>query len=255
MLIVTPDRNTVRSDYTGAFKPEAERLVSILRAPPTKSVCRIDVSYSYARRHKQLMEAVEICEDAVDGGIAFFCHGWSSGIQCGIRTPAELKAFAKLIGQCQAQRGTDYRVALFCCSTADSPVGGDGSFADRLRDALCTEGLIYNEVFAHVTKGHTTRNPYARVFCGEGSSVGSADAQWVVRPPSKGVGSPLWKAWRAALAGTHWKKGHRFSADAMSGDPAGMLFNDRLAADFRFYVPWLSTETLHMLLQKQERPF
>ncbi len=249
MLIVTPDRNTHDNDFGGAFDPEAMTFMVLLK-PGNHQRIKIDVSKSYAQRNAQLLKVFDAPECLADG-IVFFCHGWASGIQGGLRNP-DIAQFAKLLGQAQASHSNFYPITLYCCTTGDSPVGGDGSFADRLRDALCQNGLTYCQIYAHTNVGHTTENPYARMFRGEGSTVGSADAQWVVRPPSKGVVSPLWKPWVKALNRTLWAPGATLDNAAFSGTTADDKFSSvKYAKMFRFYAPYLPTESLHMLLDPQ----
>jgi hypothetical protein len=140
---------------------------------------------------------------AVEAGtldvFALFCHGYPSGVQAGFRIPnviglaRELKRAASADGLC---------VPLYCCSTASDTIaatndkakgpGGDGGFADRLRDALAENG-VRATVFAHITAGHTTRNPFTRVFLPDERKGG----QWVVEP-----GSQLWPAWQRKLHGS-----------------------------------------------------
>jgi hypothetical protein len=121
----------------------------------------------------------------------------------------------------------DVRVLLYCCSTASTiralwgkSVGGDGGFADMLRDALCENGATHCRVMGHVTAGHATRNPYVRFFDGAGSPVGGAGGTDVVRPSSK-----LWTAWREALNG-------QFLA----------------GSDFRFVFPTMEIGQIHEAL-------
>jgi hypothetical protein len=96
-------------------------------------------------------------------------------------------------------------VALYCCSTgaassadAYAEFGGDGGFADRLRDALCVAGGVHCTVDAHTTAGHTTMNPYVRRFEGRGSRVGGVGGFDLVSPKS----GDLWRRWRRALRET-----------------------------------------------------
>jgi hypothetical protein len=149
--------------------------------------------------------------------LALFCHGWPDGIQLGTST-AHVKRLALTIKPVAARELT---VVLYCCSagadndgsTADERVpgpGGDHGFADRLRDALGDAG-VQATVYAHSTRGHCTRNPYARVFrAGE-----RAGGHWIVEP-----GSALWPAWRRAL----------WSSDEDD--------------TFRFRFPWMTREQL-----------
>ena len=247
-LIFTPDRDKTRRDYSLVFKPEAEKFARV-HADLDCEIHEIDVSKNMAARRRQTMGIVN--ESGNIDGIAMFMHGWSRGIQCGLRLQ-DVKAFAEAVAdntQCGKYPEEKLEVILYCCLTADAPggdkaqqkqsgPGGDGGFADRVRDEFCKVGLPWIEVFAHTTKGHSTRNPYVRSFNGDGSPLGAVDGQWVVRPPAKGAPSPLWKAWRDAL----WSKG----AFERGTFRAGSFTCAR--KDFRFHVPFMTTEELHSAL-------
>lgn len=141
------------------------------------------------------------------GVVAFFCHGWASGLQA-----APALALAQPIAKAIAsQATTDVSVALYACSTAgdgkratndetsksDAP-GGDGGFADRLRDELCAAGAVDCVVDAHSVAGHTTRNAFVRRFAGHGSRLGGIGGLWLVTPSSV-----RWRAWQRALKAAH----------------------------------------------------
>lgn len=123
--------------------------------------------------------------------VAFFCHGWKTGIQLGFNNNnvGELADYLVNIAS-----GDDLIVALYCCSVADGGQDGEGGFADKLRDALCKRGCINARVTGHYTAGHTTHNPYVRVFAGEGSKYGGTGGYRLVSPKSV-----LWGPWKRAL--------------------------------------------------------
>jgi len=123
--------------------------------------------------------------------VALFGHGWRSGIQHGFGL-RDLPALARHLRY--AALDDALVVTLYCCSTAQGAAGGDGGFADTLRDALCLEGITHCRVDAHETRGHTTRNPNVRRFEGQGSVYGGQGGGYLVRPRG-----PLWGAWKAAL--------------------------------------------------------
>lgn len=133
--------------------------------------------------------------------VALFGHGLKHSIQTG-HDMASIPALADLL---DAHASPHVRIELYACDAArDSDwnkkddvrdaVGGDGGFADALRDALSTHGLT-GHVDAHAVAAHTTWNPYVRRFYMDGEGVASG-AGWLVDP--KG---PHWRAWRAALRG------------------------------------------------------
>ena len=139
--------------------------------------------------------------------VAFFCHGWSSAIQ--LCPAARVHELARAIRAASAD--TAPVVTLYACTTGsdtdaktpergegphgDAP-GGDGGFADQLRDALCAEGAVDCIVDAHTVEGHTTRNPYVRRFAGCGVATGGVGGQWLVTPRSA-----LWDRWVHAVKG------------------------------------------------------
>jgi hypothetical protein len=189
-LVFAPQFNTRgRRDATGAFQPEAEAFCRARGGVPFLVGNTLDAPAMRAQVYGQIDRAVGPVRT-----VACFCHGSGTGIQFGFnrRNAIDLAlAIAKV-------STPDVRVALYCCNTAGGPgVGGDGGFADSLRDALCRAGAVQCQVDAHTTAGHTTRNPYARRFLGMGSAVGGVGGLWIVAPRST-----LWAKWRRALRDT-----------------------------------------------------
>lgn len=149
--------------------------------------------------------------------VALFCHGWPTGIQLGYSC-RDAWVLAMHMRRAAAH---ELRVILYACSagadddgdTEDEVVpgpGGDGGFADALRDQLCDRGTRAT-VYAHTCKGHATRNPWVRRFPPEMRAGG----HMLVEPRS-----PLFPAWRRSLSG-------------------GM----------RFRFPWLTPEDLTATLE------
>lgn len=249
-LIITGDRDSEgKKDFSGAFRPEAEQFKKV--HDTNANIICIDTSKSMANRKKQLFSEIEklakCCKFDV---VAFFMHGWSSGIQCGLRIQ-DIKDFVSILKPCILYGDTPNYQAyflLYCCLTGSGEsIGGNGGFADRLRDELCLVKKPWCRVYSHTTAGHTTRNPYARVFDGKGSLVGGVDGEWMIRPPSKGVKSPLWRKWVDAL----WSR-KNFSTGKMNA-PFSILSdkNDKVSCkDFRFIAPFMTTEELHATLLK-----
>ena len=124
--------------------------------------------------------------------LAIFGHGWETGIQCGFGLAQVGDLAGALAGAARAPR-----VILYGCLTAEGTgPGGDGGFADALRDALCAAGAAWAQVDAHVTAGHCCRIPYVRRFEGAGVPTGGLGGAYLVTP-----GAALWKPWVAALKG------------------------------------------------------
>ncbi len=142
--------------------------------------------------------------------VAFFCHGWSRGIEAGFDLRVGRGMLPSILATALATKGgAGLIVPLYCCSTADEPggagktidtneaPGGDGGFADALRDGLCKVGVTNCRIDAHDTDGHTTRNPRVRRFEGSGSLLGGYGGRWIVAP-----NDPLFPKWRHALRET-----------------------------------------------------
>jgi hypothetical protein len=197
VLVFTGDRNAPDkpADYTGAFLPEALAFMRLYGVPASQHI-RVDLSKGENVRRQQVYDFIRR-KGAELGQIntyAFFCHGLTRKIQLGVRIP-DLDNFANLIKSFVPDGTTKVTIALYCCSTGDGPgVGGDGGFADQLRDALCRVGLVDSVVMAHAVSGHTTKNTQKKLFEGMGSPVGGIGGTWIVAP-----GSPLMKKWRTGI--------------------------------------------------------
>jgi len=224
VLMFVPMYNTKgRKDATGAFQPEAEAFLKVLGAPYDKANL---LTIDNRRPAKDMARSVIDKLNAVKGidEVAFFCHGSTGGIQFGFnrRNVAELAA-----ALASATAEDDLTVALYCCLTggaSDDRHGGDGGFADLLRDELCKAGIVNCRVDAHTTAGHTTWNPFVRRFEGMGSPAGGAGGYFIVPP-----GSKSWARWRKALR-----------SDAP--------FLGRGGLPARFAFPMLSTAEIHRSL-------
>lgn len=188
-LAFAPKYNTCKKrDATGAFQPEARAFLETgLDGVTYGDLVIVDNHLHADEMRARILDA--IAEHKPDH-VAFFCHGWATGIQFGFGM-AHVKQLAEDIAT--IDRPT---VTLYCCLTADGPTDGDGGFADALRDALCQAGAVNCRVDAHTTAGHTTRNPRVRRFDGLGSAHGGTGGQWIVMPQSA-----LWGRWVRALRG------------------------------------------------------
>lgn len=187
VLLLLPDRNTEgRGDWSGAFKVEAGRTAALYQVPP-EMIVQIDVSRPRRERLDQVLAVLGRCAelDRAD----FYCHGWTGGIQLG----ASSKDAPELARALARAARPDLAVALYACSSGASPEGhpaapgGEGGFADALRDALVAEGLTGCHVDAHTVVGHCCRNPYVRRFS-SGTKLGGA---WLVDPAEVAFG--LWR--------------------------------------------------------------
>lgn len=194
VLCLTPDRNVVKKDYTGAFLPAAQGLVK----KHSGEIVAIDVTKRPGQRALRVIAAIEKAVSTIKklDAVAFCCHGLRWGIpQLGFtRTNVDMLAHAL------SRIGSKVRILLLACSTGGrikkGPANGDGSYADLLRDALCRAGAVDCSVIGHTTAGVALTNPFVRIFEGLGSPVGGFGGLWVVDPKS-----PLFLRWKTALKG------------------------------------------------------
>lgn len=224
LLILLPDRNTPgKSDFTGAFQPEAKLLVDMRGG----STVYIDQSQGDAARRRQVIRAIDKHQPAE---IVYFGHGLERRLpQLGF----SLGHCAQL-AEAISEWATAPTVVLYACSAADGVgPGGDGGFADILRDSLCELGAKGTRVFAHPVAGHTSGNPFVRVFEGPCPAVGG---KFTIQPPGQkhadGTPTPAsehWAAWRCC---DHFGPGHR-----------GCL-GKGVHGPLRLRFPWLSKDSL-----------
>lgn len=174
-LAITGDRNRPgKRDWSGAFRPESMRFV--IASGDTRSKTRaIDTKLPLAKQRDEIERAiVEVQPEE----LGVFCHGFPRRIELG-HTVATVGALARVLRAVGC-----YRVGLYACSTAiGTGPGGDGGFADELRDALDHADA---RVVAHVVAGHATMSPHVRFFDGH---AGAGGIDVVPR------GSPLWRRW------------------------------------------------------------
>ena len=200
ILVLAPLHNTgAKKDATGAFQPEALAFAN-RHEVPREQVIWIDNHLSKRAMRAAVLAEIEKAkkENGSLAALACFCHGWKTGIQFGFDRSSVGWLAQALAG------ARDVRVALYACSTAQgegddaAAVGGDGGFADLLRDTLCRAGAVDCQVDAHTTAGHTTKNPFVRRFQGMGSPLGGAGGFLIVSPSQK----QLFAKWRRQLAST-----------------------------------------------------
>lgn len=194
----------------GEFRREAERFAEALTdAGWDVTVQTFDNTLPRPQRRKPVGRVIA---SGTWDLVALFGHGLRASIQTG-HDMGSIPALAALLAEHSAR---PLRVELYACDAArdadrdkrddvTDAVGGDGGFADALRDALAVLGVT-GHVDAHAVAAHTTRNPYVRRFrMDDGPGAG---AGWLVDP--KG---PHWSAWRSSLKGDM-----RFRFPLMSAD-------------------------------------
>lgn len=165
------------------------------------SVYRVDNRRAPIDRFAELLGYLEKLPSPTDryDSFVFFGHGLKSGLQAGC-TRQNVGQLASALRRVCAARLV---ATLYACSAgADADVdeldesapgpGGEGGYADLLRDALEDCGVSAT-VFAHTTAGHCTRNPHVRAF-----RPGLESGEWLVEPRT-----PFWPAWTRYLSHGH----------------------------------------------------
>lgn len=195
VLAFAPRYNTKgRHDATGAFQPEARAFCELHGGTIVLVNNHRPASEMRARIIGVVTDAPIVVNEPFV--VAFFCHGSRNGIQFGFRK-SNVAPLAKVL----ARKSIYATIPLYAClaaGPATDAAGGDGGFADVLRDSLCAAVAIWCRVDAHATAGHTTWNPYVRRFDGVGNAAGGCGGQYIVSP-----GSKLWPQWRKALRETN----------------------------------------------------
>lgn len=185
-------------------------------------VVHVDMSRPKPTRFHQILRAIR--EERPDA-VAFFCHALRRGLpQFGARgsllDPEDGDNVATLAGEIGAASASPL-VCLFACSAGDDLVpgpagapGGDGGFADALRDAVVKWGSVGVRVFAHDRKGDTTANPHVRVFDGP-EQKDRVGGRWVVVPPglTKAEAARELAAWGDSHDAVQWKRWVRWVRD------------------------------------------
>lgn len=197
-LIMIPDKNTPgKRDQSGAFLPEAQAFARHHGLDPERVIRRFPSSApALQQRRSACTQAIATAAQPLDV-LAFFCHGWRDGLQAGY-THSSVLVLARLVAL-HAKR--DAHVLLYACDTSrdadddrdddrQAGPGGDGGFADELRDACEVIGRLVT-VVGHTTSGHCTWNPFLRYFAPE---CGGRGGHWYVEPESE-----LWQPWVRAL--------------------------------------------------------
>lgn len=195
------------STNRNVFAPEAksfmgeEKLRFCNQFGPDVQDHEIDCDQPYGVRQKRVLDL--IAQQKEMSLLAFFCHGWPSGIQLGF----DFRSIDRLVAGIAKVATPDVVIPIYGCLTADNPklaqggdgVASDGGFADQMRDRLCKAGLTRCRIYGHTTAGHATMNPNVVLFAGDGTAEGATDkayvgGKWLVAPRS-----PQWGRWYARL--------------------------------------------------------
>jgi hypothetical protein len=105
---------------------------------------------AYVRRNYVMTILSQYAHNEIDR-VIFLCHGAPKSFGAGFNT-TNVHVLANYISRVAKSNAT---ITLFSCLTGKKPVGG-------LAEVLSTDSGL--RVFAHKTRGHTTRNPFKRVF-------------------------------------------------------------------------------------------
>jgi hypothetical protein len=187
-----------RRDATGAFQPEAKRFLKYHKQS-FDNLFLIDNKQTRAKMRKQVLKILRSlhCSNPC---IAFFCHGYRLGIQFGFcvghagslaRAITKLNPVSVVFYSCDVARDRDRSRRDDITDT----IGGDGGFADVVRDEFAAAGARWGmNVDGHTTPGHTTRNPFVRRFAVESTDGGRGGYYIVSRKQKK-----LWSKWRQEL--------------------------------------------------------
>ena len=188
IIVFTPQWDSKgKKDATGAFQPEAKAFAKLHNVPDTN----IHIVDNHLQNPAMREFVINKLKTNSYQFLAMFCHGWTDGIQFGFNR--------KNLGSLASELLSDpyVRVVLYACSTGSpNAVGGDGGFADILRDTLCKKGAVCCQVDAHTTAGHCSRNPYVRRFLGGGYPEGGTGGEYLITPNTS-----LWKKWIKAMQG------------------------------------------------------
>lgn len=159
--------------------------------------------------HLRAREVLGVLDEHVGSrfvSVAFFCHGWARGVQAGFDLRRASGVHPNELARALARRsGAGVIVPLYACTTADEAKGpkhtdprdvpgGDGGFADMLRDACAANGLTRVRVDAHDRLGRACQNPYVRRFEGDGTTSPQFGGDWIVAPTDV-----HWEAWKRRL--------------------------------------------------------
>jgi hypothetical protein len=213
ILVFYSNTNTHgKKDATGAFIPEAKAFVKT-HSVPVDNIFPMNLNKVPTKeRRLKVIRALNNYKGPKLNAIAFFGHGWPSGIQFGFRKHQISLLVTNFKNICKPS----VNILLYACLAAENKVkdsniknvgpGTDGGFADLLRDEMVRQGMNRGWVDAHKTAGHTTWNPFVvRFYCKnvDDPKVGAVGGSWLVQPRSQ-----FWKLWIIELRNK--KRGMRY---------------------------------------------
>lgn len=197
-LIIYSSKNVKgRKDATGAFIPEAKQFAKVNNVPESNMLGVPCVGMKADKRREMVFDFIDANSNKNVEMIAWFGHGWSTGIQFGFTN----KNLDELILAMGSTNFPDYmKQVLYACSTASKSEntrnikmpGTEGGFADLLRDQMVADLYENGWVDGHLQPGHTTKNPYVIRF--ETDPLDTVDGEYIIDPTDE-----LWGKWVKAL--------------------------------------------------------
>jgi len=202
-LIIYSSKNVKgKKDATGAFIPEAKAFVKVNGIPESNMLAVPCVGMKANKRRKLVLDFLNDFRFCFIDMIAWFGHGYSSGIQFGFNNKNVDLLIKGLTDTCVS----DVRQVLYACSTASTNKntrnikmpGTEGGFADVLRDSMVGAGFEDGWIDGHLQPGHTTKNPYIVRF--ECDPQDTLDGNYLIEPKTE-----LWKPWVKAVQKTDFR--------------------------------------------------
>lgn len=181
-LLITETRNTRKKTPPFRLKSDGNEFRNECREcfdhwaldENINDMCRLEMGKddTRAQKKKATLNAINSMGSGLDR-IALFCHGWPKGISFGL----SIKDVPELATTIAAVSEKVVYIALFACLTGKGAFWGGSKNKKNTENRyekivtgregfamfLCSELFklgIEAEITAHLTSGHTTRNPY-----------------------------------------------------------------------------------------------
>lgn len=194
ILVMHATTNTTKPDATGAFIPEAINFRKYRESlGDTVEVIGFDNKLPPPKRAPAFLKQLEGAKPF--DAIVYIGHGLRNSLPSAGITSTYRTKFTQLI-QSKSLSKTKVFVTLFACSAAETTTGqpgGEGGFADKLRDDLVALGFSEGWIDAHPVPGHATQNSQVRRFFISAEQAPKGGT-WLVTP-----GSPEFPKWRSKL--------------------------------------------------------
>ena len=195
ILVLHASENTGNvNDATGAFIPEA---INFNKHRTSKGdVVQVFPFKNTAAPAKRFEEVLKLIEGANPfDAFVYLGHGLRNALPSAGVTQANRKKLTDLLVKKSKSKKKLY-VTLFACSTAETTTGqpgGEGGFADKVRDDLVEAGFTEGWIDAHPVPGHATQNSLVKRFY-LSKEEAAKGGNYIVAP-----GSPEFKKWKTKL--------------------------------------------------------